>query len=151
MADVSKSALGNLGETLVANWLIQSGWLILARNWHCRWGELDIVAQTCKPTKPVIAFVEVKTRSRGSWDETGLLAITPSKQAKLWKAARLFLAQAPTLAELPCRFDVALVSCHSTRSPEANQTQQPSLLVSDRDRRLVLQDYIANAFSGLDS
>ena len=57
MADVSKSALGNLGETLVANWLIQSGWRILERNWHCRWGELDIVAQTCKPTKPVIAFV----------------------------------------------------------------------------------------------
>mgnify|MGYP001791398754 CR=1 FL=1 len=37
--------LGIYGEQLVETWLIQQGWDILYRRWHCRWGELDIVAQ----------------------------------------------------------------------------------------------------------
>ena len=90
------------------------------RRWYCRWGELDLVAQqslsqsppaTDGRTQTTLAFIEVKTRNQGNWDENGLLAVTPQKQAKIAKAAQFFLARYPLLADSSCRFDVALVCC----------------------------------------
>lgn len=115
--------LGRLGEDLVADWLRSQGWAILHQRWRCRFGELDVVAQS----QLTVAFVEVKTRSKGNWDDDGLSAITPAKQAKLWQAAQLFLIKHPDLAELPCRFDVALVSCRAIKK-RAQQHSTGSLL-----------------------
>ena len=113
---------------------------------------------------PTVAFVEVKTRSRGNWDADGLLAITPSKRTKLWQTAELFLSEHPDLANLPCRFDVALVNCqrisqrsrrHDTNSSSLLevpgkaiqvppvQLGQPVLVAG---YQLILQDYIQSAF-----
>ncbi|KGF72306.1 hypothetical protein DO97_09335 [Neosynechococcus sphagnicola sy1] len=108
--------IGAQGEDFVAQWLEAQGWLILYRRWRCRWGELDLVAhyrgeEVQTPRAAALAFVEVKTRSASNWDADGLLAITAAKQAKLWQAARQFLAEHPYLSDLPCRFDVALVRC----------------------------------------
>ncbi len=100
--------IGRLGEALVGRWLQLENYELLQQNWRCRWGEVDIIAQD-KVSK-TIAFVEVKTRSKNSWDEGGLLAVDFTKQEKIIKTASLFLAKYPQLAELPCRFDVALVS-----------------------------------------
>ncbi len=141
--------LGIYGEQLVENWLTQQGWEILYRRWHCRWGELDIVAQGYntqggKLSSQMVIFVEVKTRSRGNWDLDGLLSITRPKQKKLWKTARLFLTRHPHLAHLPCRLDVALVSCHAA-PPKVARTQ---LELPDSQRYLVLQDYLVNAIEG---
>ncbi len=96
---------GDAGENWVRHHLSQQGWQILAQRWHCRWGELDLVA--CRAG--VLAFVEVKTRSSGSWDQSGLLAVGIPKQRRLIRAAQAFLNQHPHLSDLPCRFDVALV------------------------------------------
>jgi putative endonuclease len=143
-AELSKTELGTLGETLVANWMQTQGWRPCDRQWHCPWGELDLVMATGPANRQgQLAFIEVKTRSQGNWDAYGLMAITRSKQAKLWKAAQLYLLKHPQWAEAVCRFDVALVACRSGQKPGGNPAQQ--LALAD-GRYLVLQDYIDSAF-----
>jgi putative endonuclease len=141
------SVLGQYGELLVAQWLQQQHWSILAQGWSSRWGELDIVA--FRKSDRAVAFVEVKTRSSGNWDADGLLAITPSKQIKLWKTAQLFLAQHPALAESPCRFDVALVSAGRSRNTQESETW-PSIALGQpiewKGHRLTLSTYLESAF-----
>ncbi len=153
------SVVGQQGEAFVAQWLQQQGWSILARGWSSRWGELDVVALHRQGTgsPSCLAFVEVKTRSRGNWDENGLLAITATKQAKLWKTARLFLAQHPHLAEVPCRFDVALVTVQRVPSAQRLSLQSPikessrALITLQQpfnldEYQLTLQTYLESAF-----
>ncbi len=118
--------VGELGEALVTDWVRSEGGTVLAERWHCVTGELDIVAQfppgILEATETVIAFIEVKTRRRGTWDAEGLLAITPQKQNKLWRTARFFLKKHPHLAAMPCRFDVALVRCQGKLAKPKRQT-----------------------------
>jgi putative endonuclease len=143
-ADLSKTELGTLGETLVAQWLASQGWRQCDRQWHCRWGELDLVmAHGPANANGQLAFVEVKTRSQGNWDAYGLMAITRSKQAKLWKAAQLYLLKQPQWAEATCRFDVALVACRRGQQPAGHPSKH---LAVDDSCYLVLQDYIDHAF-----
>jgi putative endonuclease len=141
------SVLGQNGEIMVAQWLQQQNWSILARGWSSRWGELDVVA--FRKSDRAVAFVEVKTRSSGNWDADGLLAITPAKQIKLWKTAQLFLAQHPDLADSPCRFDVALVSAMRSRNPLEAETW-PSITLGQpiewKGYRLTLSTYLKSAF-----
>jgi putative endonuclease len=147
----SSLAVGKWGEEIVARWLECQGWEILHRRWFCRWGELDLVARS----PSVLAFVEVKTRGGGNWDADGLLSITPRKRAKLWQAAELFLSTNPELANLPCRFDVAIVSygllprsqpqADSSAIPISIALGQPMVLAN---RCWTLQAYLESAFEG---
>lgn len=160
------AAFGNLAEQLVATWLEQQGWTIVQRQWHCRWGELDLVArgreEAIASSSELLAFVEVKARRRGNWDSNGLLAITAKKRAKLWQTAELFLATFPELAQLPCRFDIALVTGQlapqkkamppneSTQAAAAIGSPLPVIRVGERvaigQYHLTLCDYLPNAF-----
>jgi putative endonuclease len=98
--------IGILGENLVAQWLQGQGWQIIAQRWRCQHGEIDLIAQQ---GDSLLTFVEVKTRNSRNWDADGLLAISASKQIRLWQAAQLFLATHPELDNFLYRFDVALV------------------------------------------
>lgn len=93
---------GKLGELATARLLREKGCEILAANYRCRLGEIDIIASD----KLYICFVEVKTRSE---DSTGLPsdAVTPAKRRRLLAAAKLYLSQNGT--RLQPRFDVAEV------------------------------------------
>jgi len=126
--------LGDRGETLVAQLLQANGWQILAQQWRCRWGELDVVARD----RQWLIFVEVKTRSDGNWDENGTLAINQQKQAKLIKSASLFLSQNPQFKDLSCRFDVAIIKYRS-------QPQDKSF--NNQALELYLKEYIEQAFT----
>jgi putative endonuclease len=112
--------MGELGEKFVCQWLISQDWQILAHRWRCLWGEIDIIAQN--KSSNLIAFIEVKTRSKFNLDRQGIDSITMAKQAKLLKSAELFLTKNPQFADYFLRFDVALVSSsdNKQRSPECN-------------------------------
>ncbi len=158
-------ALGTLGENLVAEWLQQQGWEILHRQWHCRWGEIDIIALGIDreteinrgnenspfpiPHSQTLAFVEVKTRRRGNWDAGGMLAVSAAKQAKIWQTAEIFLSNRPDLANNSCRFDVALVRCEPLR--QNHRQILPPLTTANSQSAgnylLTLQEYIRSAFS----
>lgn len=94
--------LGKWGEELVAEDLKRRGWKILERNWRCRFGELDIVAEK----GGVLAFVEVKLRKNDRYGSAGAF-VTADKQRKLRMAAESFLQRYPS--KLQPRFDVAQV------------------------------------------
>ena len=106
---VSSRQVGALGEAYAAAWLEGFDWLVLARNWHCRYGELDIIALS--PERRII-FVEVKTR-RGVRFGTPQEAVTPSKQTNLRRAALQWLERnGHLLRHNGMRFDVVTVSVH---------------------------------------
>jgi putative endonuclease len=126
--------IGILGENLVAQWLQGQGWQIIAQRWRCQHGEIDLIALR---GDSLLTFVEVKTRNPHNWDADGLLAISASKQIRLWQAAQLFLATHPELDNFLYRFDVALVRY---------QPQGDRLLPADRlpiDEKIVLGQAIA--------
>ena len=96
-------AAGNRGEAEVARYLRKKGYILLASQWRCRFGELDLVA---KSKKGVICFVEVKLRSTGA---IGLPRefVDRRKQERLHSAAASYLSSQEI--DAPARFDVAEV------------------------------------------
>ncbi|MEA5605136.1 YraN family protein [Nostoc sp. UHCC 0252] len=146
--------IGELGEDLVAQWLQSTGWIILHRRFSSRWGEIDIIAQydgigeKLLTQHSLLAFVEVKTRTSGSWDAGGRSAITPQKQAKISRTAGIFLAQYPEKADYSCRFDVAIVYCQkiSKNLTGVTATQEAVVTSSAAGYKFKLQEYILAAF-----
>mgnify|MGYP000886980356 FL=1 len=92
------NSLGDWGEKLAADYLIKHGWKILARNFHSRYGEIDIIS--CKGG--IISFVEVKTRREHAM-VSPMEAITPQKQHKMIMTSETWLLQYPS--DLQPRFD----------------------------------------------
>ena len=96
-----KKKLGDRGEDYTARYLEKLGFHMVERNWHSRYGEIDIIAEN----EEYLLFVEVKTRKMGSM-VSGEEAVTPQKQQKLRLTAECFLQQHPISSKQP-RFDVA--------------------------------------------
>ena len=101
----TKKAAGDRGEAEVARYLRQQGCTLLASQWRCRFGELDLVARDRQGT---ICFVEVKLRGPKS---IGLPreAVDARKQARLRRTAEAYLGCYEL--DAPARFDVAEVYC----------------------------------------
>lgn len=94
------SRKGQRAEEVAARFLEHEGYRILERNYRCRSGEVDIVAEE----RGVLCFVEVRsTRSRDFGDP--LETIDPAKQARLVRAARHYLTLRRA-HEREVRFDV---------------------------------------------
>ena len=94
---------GREGEAIAARHLESLGYRVLARNWHGRGGEIDLVCQDGE----TLVFVEVKAR-RDERCGTPQEAVTWHKRRRLAAMADDFLARA-RLGAVPCRFDVVAV------------------------------------------
>ncbi|MGH3561802.1 MAG: YraN family protein, partial [Mycobacterium sp.] len=78
MTTLTRAELGALGEQLAIDHLTGQGWQILARNWRCRYGELDVIA--ADPAGRTVVFVEVKTRTGDGFG--GLAYAVPAEKVR---------------------------------------------------------------------
>ncbi len=95
--------LGSEGEILALGYLQDKGLKLMAKNYRCRLGELDLVMRN----KEQVVFVEVRTKSSAAFG-TGLESITLKKRTKLKLVAQQFLAHYG-LQGADLRFDIVSV------------------------------------------
>lgn len=88
-------------EQRAARWLRARGLRIVARNFRCRCGEIDLVVRD----RDHLVFVEVRARSNPRY-VSAAASVDARKQRRLVRAAQVFLQKHPQLSHLPCRFDV---------------------------------------------
>lgn len=103
-------ALGERGETIAADYLRDQGYGIIARNWRCRLGEIDLVAQR----HDTWVFCEVKTRRNSSMEQT-LAAITAQKWQRVIHTVYAYLV-AHDLNDVDCRIDAIGVVLYDQQS-----------------------------------
>jgi putative endonuclease len=95
---------GESAEDRAAAFLAERGLKIVERNYHCRFGEIDLIARS----GATVVFVEV--RERASDDFGGAAAsITHTKRRKLLNTAKYYM-RCHGAREIPCRFDVVLLT-----------------------------------------
>ncbi|HEX5091092.1 MAG TPA: YraN family protein [Burkholderiales bacterium] len=95
------NASGARAEDLCAALMQGAGLRILARNWRCRAGEIDLVAAD----GDTLVFAEVRLRHSAAFGGAAE-SVTAGKRARIVAAARHYLAGRPAV---PCRFDVLLL------------------------------------------
>ncbi|OHE62209.1 MAG: YraN family protein [Thiobacillus sp. GWE1_62_9] len=100
------SLLGQTAEARAEAFLKTRGLKLVARNWRCRFGEIDLIMQD----GTVLIFVEVRLRNHNDFGGAAA-SVTPTKQKKLLAAARQYLSTLKTLP--PCRFDVVALSSNA--------------------------------------
>ena len=97
---------GQQAERHAAALLHQRGWMVLDRNWRCRWGELDLVL--LKGSRLLV--VEVKGRSARDRERGGLDAFGASKRRRLARAISCWRADHPEHGDQMLQVVLALVS-----------------------------------------
>ncbi len=114
---MTKNAIGVQGENIAAAHLVQAGYRLIARNWHCQQGELDIVAEK----NGQLIFVEVKTR-RGVVPEDIATSLTAKKRDRLLRAIYAYLDKHNEDTE-GWRFDFVTVSLNARQKPVINHME----------------------------
>lgn len=104
---------GRWAEQRALRMLLQRGWRLLARNWRCRWGELDLVL--AKPGR--LLLVEVKGRAAPGRDGAGCASLRHGKQQRLRRTALCWLAEHPQCQNDSIELVAALVPLPPWRQP----------------------------------
>ncbi len=97
---------GKDAEARAARYLETQGLTIIERNYHCRYGEIDLIARD----GATLVFVEVRARSSSAFGGAGA-SITATKRKKLTSTALHYLASAGRTPQ--CRFDALLLTGNS--------------------------------------
>ena len=100
----ARRALGKLGEAAAAAYLQRNGVRILAANFACAAGEIDLIGKE----REALLFIEVKTRTSEAFGPPHL-AVHQRKQRQIVRVAQWFLADR-RMPETACRFDVVAVT-----------------------------------------
>ncbi len=105
---------GDTAERIAELFLIKRGLILIARNYRCRFGEIDLVMQA----RETLVFVEVRLRRTHKGNDFGgpAASITPVKQARIVAAAQHYLAGMKQLP--PCRFDAVLLNSLNAKDVE---------------------------------
>lgn len=113
----SKQSFGQRGEQLAADFLTHQGYTVIAVNWHCRYGEIDIIARQGDTT----VFLEVRTR-HASLPESAFASISERKRERLIRAVHLYLARYH-LEDALWRVDVIAIAFPESGSPIIEHVQ----------------------------
>jgi len=100
---IQRRAVGAYGERMAERHLVAQGLVVLARNWRCAEGEVDLILRDGED----VVFCEVKTR-QGDQFGTPAEAIGPAKVRRLRRLAALWLDQS-SVRPKEVRFDVVAV------------------------------------------
>ena len=101
--------IGKKAEDVACSFLQRQGMQVLARNYHCRYGEIDLIMNDTD----TIVFVEVRYRSSAAYGDA-IDSVDTKKQRRLIFTANHYLQSLEQLQ--PCRFDVVALSPNN--SPE---------------------------------
>ncbi|MBS6196213.1 MAG: YraN family protein [Clostridiales bacterium] len=107
---MNKRKTGQEQEQRAAEFLEGLGYRVIRRNYRCRAGEIDLIAEH----KGCLVFIEVKYRKQnfaGYAEE----AVDLRKQRQISKVAAWYLAEQELNMDTPCRFDVAAVTPEEIR------------------------------------
>lgn len=107
---------GNYYETIAADYLVRQGLTVLAQNFSCRQGEIDLICQQHRHNNeiilselPTLVFVEVKYRQYQKYGGA-IATISASKQRKIRHTAQYYMNQQGLNENyIPCRFDVIAI------------------------------------------
>jgi putative endonuclease len=119
--DDTRQTLGAAGEDAALRLYLGRGYHLVARNWRCRIGELDLILAR----RGVLVICEVKAR-RGNGFGGGWEAVTARKQAKIRAVSQAFL-QTSGARPHTVRFDVASVAMGARRDAEERVSAQVEL------------------------
>ena len=100
----SPRAVGQDAERLAEGLLVRRGLTLLARNYRCRRGEIDLVMRDAD----ALVFIEVRRRSNRGFGG-GLESVDARKRARLVATAEHFLMTRRIGDDRPCRFDVVAI------------------------------------------
>lgn len=111
---------GRWGEALAAEYLRKKHYQLIAMNYTCRFGEIDLIAQNRK----YLVFVEVKLRKSDAFARAAEF-VDANKQDRIRTTAALWLSQNET--DLQPRFDVLEIY-----APDGMETKKPKFnLIED--------------------
>ena len=107
--------VGSWGELLAADYLRKKRYKVVATNYRCRYGEIDLIVSN----RNYLVFVEVKLRKSAKF-ANAYEFVDLHKQARLRTTAEMYLSQYPT--DLQPRFDVI-----SIYAPDGTDTVHPEI------------------------
>ncbi|OBG81302.1 YraN family protein [Mycobacterium sp. NS-7484] len=114
MDSLTRAEIGALGEQLAVEHLTAQGLRPLVRNWRCRYGELDVIAEEVATN--TVVFVEVKTRTGDGFGGIAE-AVTAQKVRRIRRLAALWLVE-QKVRYAALRIDVIGIRIGRRREPE---------------------------------